>query len=342
MQRAPVRHLAVCAVALLLCGIACTSRSTVSELGTGSAPSAARGPIDEYFGSVGFNPVNDTTMIGILENRRRQEVITACMSERGFEYTPVPSRAESEFADSPELERMSDDWIRIYGYGISTLRFRQELLPDGLLGKSDDDRPAGEDPNLMHLASLSPSEAGAYEAALYGDPLSGGIFEPREPGDQLDSGQMREAILNGNGCDSRALREVSRGPYGEFHFEMFAELDEMRARISADQRVIDFESEIARCVSLRGFTYRSAADFGAEHWQTLSSLGFGDTIESERDESAAILRQLQTEEVAMATAALECGGGPTAERNALAHVYHEYEAAFVEEHRGALEQFRNG
>jgi hypothetical protein len=125
------------AILALLCG--CTSGKSQSS----------SNPV--LIGLVSDSP-SARDQIGAMITKRNEQILSKCMKNEGFEYTPKVRKSSDFIADwaSPEVLRKS-------GYGTGRLL--------DLLAESSN----GEDPNSRYQASLSETDRTAYQRALFGD-----------------------------------------------------------------------------------------------------------------------------------------------------------------------------
>jgi hypothetical protein len=166
-----VRRTAVlaCAAALALTG--CTGGDDDSgSKGSESSDEYTPGPLDEYTARIyGYSLDSDEQSMqnaqaeAERQNREVEEMVAACMSEQGFDYTPNDQNGSTTFSsDDLDLEWGSMEFAEKYGYGIST-------DPWGMADQ-EQEQPEYVDPNADYIASMSESELEAYNAALWGEP----------------------------------------------------------------------------------------------------------------------------------------------------------------------------
>lgn len=88
------------------------------------------------------------------QQREVEELVAACMTEEGFEYTPADPVGTAGSDDVPDWG--TEEFAEQYGYGATTM---------------DDAYSTGEeqvDPNADYVAAMSESEQAAYLEALWG------------------------------------------------------------------------------------------------------------------------------------------------------------------------------
>ena len=143
----------------------------------------------------------------------------------------------------------------------------------------------------------------------------------------------------------------------------------IQERVEADSRVVAFNTEISACVAEAGMEWTSLNDVYEQFEPRLNQLqpamfGAGDPFAdagldpeemSEREleefiiemnrldpESLAILAEIQSDEIALASVVITCGGGPLNEQVLMSDVRVEYERAFLNENAEALAEFVPG
>lgn len=276
----------------------------------------------------------------------RQQFMVTCMAEAGFEYLPVESvgRGPGTGVRTVAAEQ-TRDWAQRWGFGISTTRFSQAEVGDGLVGH-DGSGPVlgGDDPNLAVTSALSPADLERYFAALYGDEGGGG-FEVA-------------------GCLGGAAASAAAASLA-FYDEFGPELDALYTEIEADERLIEAEDRVRACVAGSGLDYLDSAErlrhFDAavsgvveaathpsdalsdREMALLSAAEVDELMGQPRQLSAAdrsTLAAIQAEEVALAVAVFDCGGGGLATAVLRSQVTAEYEERFLAEHADRLEPFR--
>jgi len=320
-------------------------------------------PIAEFFGQdTGSFEFDEAAMIEM--QREAERLITACMIGQGFEYTPPDMSQMMGFMGPPdfEVDRDSPEWTEIYGFGITTQRFPQSMVGD-LVGFPD--IPFNEpdfdfvDPNQEYVDGLSDGERDAYYAALYGQPTE---FE----GDVIPDPSMFEP----SGCQAEAFMN-GPGGFGDENMRDFQEAfgDQMQSlydRIESDSRIVAFNAEISACVSESGMNWTNMKDLRKRFESRLNDLqpdmmrnvdpfaeaGLNPEEMSEREldefytemnrlspEALFKLGELQSEEIALAKAVTDCGGGPKAGEQLFQEVRVELEQAFVDDNAEALAEF---
>ncbi|GAA3599710.1 hypothetical protein GCM10022198_25020 [Klugiella xanthotipulae] len=139
----------------------------------------------------------------VEKTKQQEELIAECMSEAGFEYTPVDYSTTTDYSEAYEGQG-TEKWAATYGYGINT-----EVIPAEEMDNT-------EDPNSEYVQSLSESESTAYYSTLYGDQT---YTEETldENGDPIDDGGgvAMEYNWEENGCSGQASHEIYDSKKGD-------------------------------------------------------------------------------------------------------------------------------
>lgn len=261
-----------------------------------------------------------------------QERVFACMADKGFDYVPVPYPAELE--SLVPLDDRSVEWVEEFGLGVTTRYYSNPVVAaHGLIGRdeieADLDAPP-TDPNDALLAELQPGERQAWEEALYG---AAATDAPTEE-------QIEVGMIPIDGC--QALTWYSSADQSSFYFENVSVFEEIEARIEADPRYVDHIEAIGVCVrNETGLDSQQFPDIEAYGSLLLNRLreslanDYAERVLGEADafgvdsreafeeyvrsgqavlnpDEAAILRELQAEELAVVEAHQEdCGGTET-------------------------------
>jgi hypothetical protein len=176
----------------------------------------------------------------LAKQRKVEDGTAACMKTAGFEYVAVPpeSNPKSKFNDAFDLP--PDKFAEQYGYGISTIDWSK-------LGQEADT----SNPNTAIRNKLSATAKKAYDKALNGQFATGGGNVVAMPSDGKNNAKVDR------GCRGKAAEEV----YGKGEDKMadfskydslFKDLEALRKRIEADQRVVDATAAWSDCLADAG------------------------------------------------------------------------------------------
>lgn len=187
------------------------------------------GPLEELFNSIYGNWSDESAS---AEMTQVEEIIATCMTELGFEYTPVDYSEVGE--DAPDAEYGTREFAERYGYGATT-------APWG----TDEPEQEWVDPNAEYTATLSSAQQEAYWTALYGATAA-----PEAPQEDL------EYNWEDGGCQGQAQQEVY-SDQNAFEDERFLalqeELEQMWLTAGEDPRLAELERRWASCMADAGY-----------------------------------------------------------------------------------------
>lgn len=272
------------------------------------APDAV-GPADEYLDLVlGAGEERVARM-----DRAMQESIAACMAEAGFEYRiDLGSLISVEVEDAGTRERAAE-----WGWGLTT----QDPASTTVVSPSDD-------PNAELLASMSPAELEAWEAAFLGDPTEA-------------SGD--EDWAEHAGCQGQAYLELqAAGGLADPTYEaLAAEIERIDTEVvPGDPDVAEADAEYVGCMADAGYAGLTDGRATAEWWfaevqSRMDELGGGGPgIESSVVDAAN--REWAAEERALAVADWDCRDEVGYDA-VVARVRNAAQAEYVDAHRDELD-----
>ncbi len=362
--------LTIMPVLVLLLGACGGDESTEA----GSDGASYESPINEYMGfdqGVDFSDPEAAEAAFAEQQREINEQVVACMAAEGFEYIPQDHGDMIVFGEDAGPDGLvwgSDEWVAKYGFGISTQAFPQEIVGPELVGM-DESMYMGEedhqDPNEDYVNSLSEADREAFYETLYGN----------DPGPDIEEGmsdeEMEEAIAEWEenreftGCEEKAWADSNfGGGQDAFYREFGDDMEDMWEGIESHPKIVEAERGIAECVSDKGYAYttmREVYEQFDEKMQPLWEVAYAEpeVILSEEemaamsqqeleefygpqelsDEAKSQLAEIQAEEVGMATAVNECGGGFDANQDVYEEVRIEMERDFIEANKERLDAF---
>ncbi len=249
-----------------------------------------------------------------LKQTAAENLIRDCMKTQGFDYVPQdPAAQEAALLGGRGLSK--DDFEKQYGYGITTLyeQRRQQAV-------------AG--PNEAIRDSLSEADRKAYDKALHGDDPTATFVDAIDTGDYSRLG----------GCLKLATDRVFGG--AEVLESLSAKLDELDEKMRSDSRMVKVVKDWSACMREKGFDgLAEQEDVDAVLKKKLEEIvgppgdlaGAGG---AEAGYDKAALAALQTEEVAMVKADIECEEEHVEEVED--KVTAEYEQAFREDNSSLL------
>ena len=287
------------------------------------------GPLEKMWTEAyGTGDVVDPADSNAQQNRVEQ-MVAECMSEQGFEYTPVDySQMDEGFSEMP-VEGDGPQWgteeyAKEFGYGITTWEDEgtptQEPLP--VDGESE-----WTDPNQEYVESLSESAREAYYEALSG---------PQPTEEEMESGDWEYDPANA-GCYGKASDEVWNSGGNIFEDEKYKGLiDEMNliyTQAENDPKITEVKAAWSACMADAG--YPGLADSGAAQETIYSELNaFWEKGEEPTEEVLAPLRE---KEKAIATADFTCSKKADINKVQI-EVQHKLEQEFIDSHKAELEE----
>lgn len=205
--------------------------------------------------------------------------IAACMSDAGFDYTPIdPVTFREGMSSLAAVPGLSDtEFVERYGYGFSTLPPTQVFR-------------FGEE-NQAIYDSLSPEDQVAYDRTIVGEKTENTYVLMLENEDFEGSG----------GCTKTAIEEVFSEEQLNPNFE-----NPFDVLVETDPRYIAAVEEWAGCMSEAGYDYEAPEDAEDELLERLDDLTKGADPTTLSEGELDQLAELQAEERAIAVADLGC------------------------------------
>ncbi|MCP3892235.1 MAG: hypothetical protein GY702_25695 [Desulfobulbaceae bacterium] len=223
----------------------------------------------------------------VLVNDRIQE----CMAGEGFSYFPPDPDVALQQWSGFEHQYGTRLWAERYGLGVTTLRFVQEALPEGLVGAPQALPPVEADEDSQqarYLESLGEDGRESYYDALY---------------------------ISEDACQEQAYGAVPE--YEDTENLDFSEIDiqDLRERTLASDAYVMAADAAIRCVIAEGYDVASEEQAFASVSQRVVDSGFESPTYVDYDATAlgltlegiALLGSLQAYELDLATALWECG-----------------------------------
>ena len=216
-------------------------------------------------------------------HHQREDATFECMREAGFQYIRQPYEnlyAPVYSGDYGEIG--SRAWRQWYGFGVSTLYWPQELLPEDVAGDPNGFVLESSQEFESDLSNLTQAEAQAYSRALYGDEQS-------------------------DGCSAQAW-EQSTSDF-EIALRTWPELlSEIQTRVMAHETVVDYQTGLVECVHEQGFSEFAgpAAYMDDLQSQLWALLGESDPEAALPDDVVDALRLIQDRERDVAIALFDC------------------------------------
>lgn len=230
----------VAAVALALTLPACSRGGATDESTSSASPTPELGVLDQLFADI-YN--TDDQEQSNAQMMQVEELTADCMTEQGFEYTPVDysQTGEMAVADTSDIgvEWGTLEFAEQYGYGLTTNPWSEEA------STATSDESTFVDPNQEYLDAMSETEQTAYYAALYGDMSVA----------EGDSGEEVEYDWTTAGCQGAASHEIYESAPGideDEYTQLQDEMETMYEAITTDPRMAELDSQWAACMADAG------------------------------------------------------------------------------------------
>ncbi len=233
------------------------------------------------------------------------------------------------------------------------------------------------DPNQEYIDGLTPDEQTAYFAALYGAQDQYPVFpweeEGRDPTDAEieEMNRFWEEEYVPTGCQNEAYESTNGnngfGPdeeiYGQWEEEFGTLMEDMYERVQASPELIEYRAGVEACVSEKGFDYlvqdemytyfeNKMQEIGLDYQDPLEGVDTTDFTDEDFQaayeeyqnkplpaDQLALLAEVQTEEVGMAVAGFDCGGGWENESKVTDRVRIELERQFLIDNADGLAEY---
>lgn len=216
--------------------------------------------------------------------------ISQCMREAGFEYIAVDyNTVRKGMTADKTLPGMSEhSFVREYGFGISTLYTGMapqlsELRTPAQIGLGEQ--------NIQIYLNLSPADQVAYSHTLFGE----------HPDATFAVALETEDLSRTGGCTRKAVEKF-------FTPEQMTStyLNPFDVLIDKDPRVVEANARFAECMRAAGFEYNHEKEVEPDIRKRLDAITAAAPLEALSPEALGQLNELQTYEVAAATATVTC------------------------------------
>ncbi|WP_104192519.1 hypothetical protein [Cryobacterium sp. Y82] len=300
---------AIAAAALLSLTLAgCSGEKAAEKL------DPAEGPLQKYMSGIYEGYDEDSA---IAAQNDQEELVATCMSDEGFDYTPVNASQYSGMMSDDGEEYGTEKWVAENGYGMSQ-------SPEQI---AEQEAQSAEivDPNQDYLASLSESEQAAYNEALYG---------PQPTEEELADGSYTDSYET-KGCYGAALQEINGDqPSQEEHAALYEAMSALYEDLQASPAIVKLDAEWAACMADDGYaTFAKKADAQESVMNEQNAL-YEDQTGAAPDET--ILADLREKELALAMADYTCAEDVDY-TEATTKVQFELEEQFITDHKSELD-----
>jgi hypothetical protein len=329
MTARPRSLLAAAAVAVTAGLAGCSGGSTPEP--EASTP----GPLEAFFSDMYGNGDQESANAQMM---RVEEIVAQCMSEQGFEYTPVDYSTQPGYdaaAEGPEEEWGTLEFAKKWGYGVTT-------NPWGGGEAVEEPMPSEEwvDPNQDYLNAMSETEQQAYYAALYGN-------------QENVEGEEVEYDWTTAGCQGKAQHDVyEAGQDTDDVAALQEELGSMYEQVQSDDRITAVAAEWASCMADAGYPgFATIDDASNSIYERVNGLWEDayselDPETATEEDYAAIEDQVQEaqaaiteDEIATAVADITCQEDVDYQK-VMRDVQREHEQEFYDAHADELEAWK--
>jgi hypothetical protein len=274
-------------------------------------------PLSKYLEAV--NGVWDEER-AVKEQQEVEEAVATCMTEEGFEYTPVDHSQYMSFSDDTE-ERSTEEWVAANGWGM--VQTQEDM---------DEQQAQAEefvDPNQPYIESLSPTEQEAYFATLYGTP-------PSE--EEMGEDGSYEYNWETAGCQGAAQHELQGDSYWED--ERFSGLMEDMNALWEDlpkrPEIVELNQKWSDCMAdaeYSGLKLRQDAQMQISEEMN----AFYEGQENPEPPSEVQLAELKEKEIAMALADFRCAKELDYDTKQFTAQF-ALEQQFIDDHKAELDE----
>ncbi|TFD65049.1 hypothetical protein [Cryobacterium sp. Hb1] len=300
---------AIAAAALLSLTLAgCSGEKAAEKL------DPAEGPLAKYMSGIYAGFDEDSA---IAQQNEQEELVAACMSDEGFDYTPADAAQYSGMMGDSGEEYGTEKWVAENGYGMSQ-------SPEQLAAQEEESE-AYVDPNQDYLASLSAGEQTAYNEALNGPQPS---EEEIADGSYVDSYEAK-------GCYGAAFQKINGDqPSPEDHAAVYDAMSTLYEDLQKSPAIVKLDAEWAACMADAGYaTFAKKADAQESIMNEQNAL-YEDEAGTTPDEK--VLADLREQELALAMADFTCAEDVDY-TEATTKVQFELEEQFITDHKSELD-----
>jgi hypothetical protein len=315
-SRRPARSFAV-AVFAIATTITLAACAGADGDGGGGGLTYEDSPLSKYLEAV--NGVWDEERAA-KEQQEVEELVATCMTEEGFEYTPVDHSQFISINEDME-ERGTEEWVAANGWGM--VQTQEDM---------DEQQAQAEefvDPNQPYVESLSPTEQEAYFATLYGTP-------PTE--EEMGEDGSYEYNWETAGCQGAAQHELQGDSYWED--ERFAGLVEDMNALWEDlpkrPEIVELNQKWSDCMAdaeYPGLELRQDAQMQISEEMN----AFWEGQENPEPPSEEQLAELKEKEIAMAIADFHCAKELDYDTTQFTAQF-ALEQQFIDDHKAELDE----
>lgn len=247
--------------------------------------------------------------------RKLDESIGACMRKEGYEYYPESADVTADLIASASLNR--EDFVKKYGYGISTL----VAVP----------KPGAKSRNQAYLDKLSKADRRVYNITLIG-------IDPDKP-----SADPQSVGTDDKSCVGKAQRSL----FGDLAqiLALESKYEDLVKRVNANTEVVRAMRDWSACMKKAGFSYSKEEAIIADLAKRLAAVGVRGALdggnplgtETERSIDRPGLSKLQKYELAIAKVDWACSKKHLGVREKIAR---DVNKTFIADNKLALDKVR--
>lgn len=311
---------------------------TACSGGDSSKKTPEEGPLSKYMSAL-WDGEEFTQEKLDKQQLETEELVAACMTKEGFEYTPNPDNsgmvmASEDESDGPEWG--SVEFAEQYGYGIIDWPGREAM-------EQSSSEQEYVDLNADYTSSLSESELNAYYEALHGpQPTEEEMLEMEDGGSyeyNWETAGCYGAAQHEIGTDNNAYQAASEDPQYASLFESMNEVwNELYDEANPNETMAKLDREWADCMAEAGlseFTSPNAAQ--QTLYDELNALQMPDGDEGEyKEPSKEESKKFQEREIEVAVADFACKKDLSYE-DTMMDLQFDLEQKFVDEHKAELD-----
>jgi hypothetical protein len=216
--------------------------------------------------------------------------ISTCMRGAGFEYVAVDyNTVRNGMTADKSLPGMNERrFVQEYGFGIATLY--TGLAPQLSELRTPAQIGLGEQ-NVQIYLNLSPADQVAYSHTLFGE----------HPDATFAVALETEDLSRTGGCTRKAIEKFFTPEQMSATF-----INPFDAMIDKDPRVVEANARFTECMRSAGFEYNHEKEVEPDIRKRLDAITGAAPLEALAPDALAQLEELQTYEVAAATATIQC------------------------------------
>ena len=273
-------------------------------------------PLQEYMSAI-YPDMDDDDFA--KQQQESEELVAACMTAEGFEYTPVDQSQWSSSSSYSYEEQNTEKWIAENGYGA--------VQTPEQIEEQNEQSEEYVDPNQPYVESLSPGEQEAYYEVLYG---------PQATEEEMDDEGSYEYNWETAGCQGAAQHEISgEDPYSdEAYSGLMDSMSEMYTKVESSPVMKEINAEWSSCMADAGYSdFTNKYDAAQSIYDESNELYSSETGEMPTDKALAELRE---KEIEVALADFKCAE-ETDYSNKQLEAQFEIEEQFITDNKAELD-----